>query len=158
MIKSKLKHDEIAYTHKKNTDPKMNQLILKGRIKDAISEGLFLYDFSQLDLPLGINEVIEKMINIDKVKDVIAQAITPEILDAVSPYYREEFFSMISDDTLSVSPWWDDYWQTIKIVDMFRSTAETDPNNIESLEITRDALLESLKIMNKAIQKGKERT
>ena len=156
MIKSKLKHAEIAYTHKKNPDPKMNQFTLKSQIRDAIGEGLFLYDFSQLDLPFGMNEVIEQMINIDKVKDAVIKAITPEVLNAVTPYYKDEFFSMISEDELSVSPWWDDYWQTIKIVDMFRSTAKTDHNNIESLEITRDALLESVKIMEKAIQKSKE--
>ena len=147
MIKSKLKHAEIAYNPKENSDPKINQIALKEWIKGAINESLGTF---------GIEEIIGKMIALDKLKDAVVEAITPEVLNAVTPYYKEEFFSMISDDTLSVSPWWDDYWQTIKIVDMFRNTAEYDPNNIESLEITRDALLESLKIMNKAIQKGKE--
>ena len=148
MNKSKLKHSEIAYTHDKNPDPKMDQLSLKGWIRDAVNEGLSTF---------GVGEIIEKMITADKVKDAVVEAITPEVLNAVTPYYKDEFFSMIHEDELSVSPWWDDYWQRIKIVDMFRNTAECDPLNVESMEITRDALLESVKIMEESIQKGKDR-
>jgi len=126
----------------------MDQLSLKGWIRDAVNEGLSTF---------GVGEIIEKMITADKVKDAVVEAITPEVLNAVTPYYKDEFFSMIHEDELSVSPWWDDYWQRIKIVDMFRNTAECDPLNVESMEITRDALLESVKIMEESIQKGKDR-
>ena len=145
MKKVKLKHRESSYIPEGEGDKQMSERCLKSWIKDGIDEGLGAYN---------IQDALEKMlhltIDIGKIKMMLIESLTPEIMNAVTPYYKDEFYSSISKDKLIISPWWDDFWQEVKIVDIVKDSV--DGWDAERLMETRNAFVESLAIIDKAIK------
>tara|TARA_R110000824_G_scaffold4623_8_gene22271 strand:- start:1781 stop:2218 length:438 start_codon:yes stop_codon:yes gene_type:complete len=139
MKKVKLKHREPRYEGK--GDNQMDELCLKGWIKDGINEGLGAYN---------IQDTIEKMFDAGKIKQLLIESLTPEIINAVTPFYKDEFYSNISGDKLVVSPWWDDCWQDIKIVDLVKESIEG--RDIDCIMLTRDSFIKSIEIIDKNIK------
>ena len=146
MIKKvKLKHQESAYIPKGEGDKQMNERCLKSWIEEGINEGLGAYN---------IQNAIKEMFDVGKIKQMIVESLTPEIMNAVTPYYKDEFYSSISRDKLIISPWWDDFWQEIKIVDLVKDSV--DGWGTERLTETRNAFVESLAIIDKAIKENND--
>ena len=142
MIKKvKLKHQESAYIPEGEGDKQMNGRCLKSWIEEGINEGLGAYN---------IQNAIKEMFDVGKIKQMIVESLTPEIMNAVTPYYKDEFYSSISRDKLIISPWWDDFWQEIKIVDLVKDSV--DGWGTERLTETRNAFVESLAIIDKTIK------
>ena len=141
MKKVKLKHRESSYIPNGEGDKQINERCLKRLIKNGIDEGLGAYN---------IQDALEEMFDISKIKTMLVESLTPEIMNAVTPYYKDEFYSSISRDKLIISPWWDDFWQEIKIVDIVKDSV--DGWGAEHLTETRNAFVESLAIIDKAIK------
>lgn len=133
MKKTKLKHRE--------NGKQMNEACLKAWIKEGVNEGLGAY---------SIQDALEKMFDVGKIKQLLIESLTPEIMNAVTPYYKDEFYSAISGDQLVISPWWDDYWQYIKIVDLVKESIEGRDD--DCIMLTRDALIKSIEIVDKQIK------
>ena len=145
MKKVKLKHQESSYIPDGEGDKQMNERCLKSWIEDGISEGLGAYN---------IQDALEEMFDIGKIKTMLVESLTPKIMNAVTPYYKDEFYSSISRDKLIISPWWDDFWQEIKIVDIVKDSV--DGWGTERLTETRNAFVESLAIIDKAIKENND--
>ena len=141
MNKVKLKHQESAYIPEGEGDKQMSERCLKSWIEDGINEGLGAYN---------IQDAIKEMFDVGKIKQMIVESLTPEIMNAVTPYYKDEFYSSISRDKLIISPWWDDFWQEIKIVDLVKGSV--DGWDGEYLTEMRDAFVESLAIIDETIK------
>ena len=133
MKKTKLKHRE--------NGKQMNEACLKAWIKEGVNEGLGAY---------SIQDALEKMFDVGKIKQLLIESLTPEIMNAVTPYYKDEFYSAISGDELVISPWWDTYWQYIKIVDLVKESIEGRDD--DCIMLTRDALIKSIEIIDKQIK------
>ena len=133
MKKTKLKHRE--------NGKQMNEACLKAWIKEGVNEGLGAY---------SIQDALEKMFDVGKIKQLLIESLTPEIMNSVTPYYKDEFYSAISGDQLVISPWWDDYWQYIKIVDLVKESIEGRDD--DCIMLTRDALIKSIEIVDKQIK------
>ena len=133
MKKTKLKHRE--------NGKQMNEACLKAWIKEGVNEGLGAY---------SIQDALEKMFDVGKIKQLLIESLTPEIMNAVTPYYKDEFYSAISGDELVISPWWDDCWQYIKIVDLVKESIEGRDD--DCIMLTRDALIKSIEIVDKQIK------
>ena len=145
MKKVKLKHRESSYIPEGEGDKQMSERCLKSWIEDGIDEGLGAYN---------IQDALEEMFDISKIKMMLVESLTPQIMNAVSPYYKDEFYSSISRDKLIISPWWDDFWQEVKIVDIVKDSV--DGWDAERLTETRNAFVESLAIIDKAIKENDE--
>ena len=141
MKKVRLKHQESAYIPEGEGDKQMSESCLKAWIKEGVNEGLGAY---------SIQDTLEKMFDVSIIKQLLIESLTPEIMNAVTPYYKDEFYSSISRDKLIISPWWDDFWQEIKIVDLVKDSVRGW--DTEHLTETRDAFVESLAIINKEIE------
>ena len=102
----------------------------------------------------NIQDALEEMFDISKIKMMLVESLTPQIMNAVTPYYKDEFYSSISRDKLIISPWWDDFWQEVKIVDIVKDSV--DGWDAERLTETRNAFVESLAIIDKAIKENDE--
>ena len=133
MKKTKLKHRE--------NGKQMNEACLKAWIKEGVNEGLGAY---------SIQDALEKMFDVGKIKQLLIESLTPEIMNSVTPYYKDEFYSAISGDELVISPWWDDCWQYIKIVDLVKESIEGRDD--DCIMLTRDALIKSIEIVDKQIK------
>ena len=133
MKKTRLKHRE--------NGKQMNEACLKAWIKEGVNEGLGAY---------SIQDALEKMFDVGKIKQLLIESLTPEIMNSVTPYYKDEFYSAISGDQLVISPWWDDYWQYIKIVDLVKESIEGRDD--DCIMLTRDALIKSIEIVDKQIK------
>ena len=133
MKKTKLKHRE--------NGKQMNEACLKAWIKEGVNEGLGAY---------SIQDALEKMFDVGKIKQLLIESLTPEIMNSVTPYYKDEFYSAISGHELVISPWWDDYWQYIKIVDLVKESIEGRDD--DCIMLTRDALIKSIEIIDKQIK------
>ena len=133
MKKTKLKHRE--------NGKQMNESCLKAWIKEGVNEGLGAY---------SIQDALEKMFDVGKIKQLLIESLTPEIMNSVTPYYKDEFYSAISGDELVISPWWDDCWQYIKIVDLVKESIEGRDD--DCIMLTRDALIKSIEIVDKQIK------
>ena len=133
MKKTKLKHRE--------NGKQMNESCLKAWIKEGVNEGLGAY---------SIQDALEKMFDVGKIKQLLIESLTPEIMNSVTPYYKDEFYSAISGDKLVISPWWDDCWQYIKIVDLVKESIEGRDD--DCIMLTRDALIKSIEIVDKQIK------
>ena len=144
MKKVKLKHQESAYIPEGEGDKQMSERYLKSWIEEGINEGLGAYN---------IQDAIKEMFDVGKIKQILVESLTPEIMNAVTPYYKDEFYSSISRDKLIISPWWDDFWQEIKIVDLVKGSV--DGWGTEYLTEMRDAFVESLAIIDKTIKENK---
>jgi len=144
MKKIKLKHRESSYIPEGEGDKQMSESCLKTWIKESINEGLGAY---------SIQNALEKMFDVSIIKQLLIESLTPEIMNAVTPYYKDEFYSSISRDKLIISPWWDDFWQEVKIVDIVKDSV--DGWDAERLMETRNAFVESLTIIDKAIKENK---
>ena len=144
MKKVKLKHQESAYIPEGEGDKQMSERCLKSWIEEGINEGLGAYN---------IQDAIKEMFDVGKIKQILVESLTPEIMNAVTPYYKDEFYSSISRDKLIISPWWDDFWQEIKIVDLVKGSV--DGWGTEYLTEMRDAFVESLAIIDKTIKENK---
>ena len=144
MKKVKLKHRESSYIPEGEGDKQMSESCLKTWIKESINEGLGAY---------SIQNALEKMFDVSIIKQLLIESLTPEIMKAVTPYYKDEFYSSISRDKLIISPWWDDFWQEVKIVDIVKDSV--DGWDAERLMETRNAFVESLTIIDKAIKENK---
>ena len=141
MKKVKLKHQESAYIPEGEGDKQMSERCLKSWIEEGINEGLGAYN---------IQDAIKEMFDVGKIKQILVESLTPEIMNAVTPYYKDEFYSSISRDKLIISPWWDDFWQEIKIVDLVKGSVQGW--GTEYLTEMRDAFVESLAIIDKTIK------
>ena len=141
MKKVKLKHRESKWIPEGEGDKQMSESCLKGWIEDGINEGLGAYN---------IQDAMKKMFDINKIKQMLVDSLTPEILNAVSPYYKEEFYSSISRGKIIISPWWDDFWQEVKLVDLVEHAVHGW--DTEYLTEMRDALVKSLAIVDKEIE------
>ena len=141
MKKVKLKHQESKWIPEGEGDKQMSESCLKGWIEDGINEGLGAYN---------IQDAMKEMFDINKIKQMLIDSLTPEILNAVSPYYKEEFYSSISRGKIIISPWWDDFWQEVKLVDLVEHAVHGW--NTEYLTEMRDALVKSLAIVDKEIE------
>ena len=141
MNKVSLKHRKETWDDK--NDIHMSESDLHKWIENAINEGLSDYSFG---------EIIAKMFDTDKIKTMLIKSLTPAIINGVSPYYNEEFYCSISDDRIVISPWWDDHWQDIKIIDFVQQAINKsdDTSNI----ILRNALAESIELIDKALKEG----
>ena len=133
MKKTRLKHRE--------NGKQMNEACLKAWIKEGVNEGLGAY---------SIQDALEKMFDVGKIKQLLIESLTPEIMNAVTPYYKDEFYSTISGDKLIISPWWDELCQEIKIVDLVKHGV--DGHDIEYLTKMKNAFVESLEIIDKNIK------
>ena len=145
MKKVKLKHQESAFIPEGEGDKQMSERCLKSWIEEGINEGLGAY---------SIQNAIKEMFDVGKIKQILVESLTPEIMNAVTPYYKDEFYSSISRDKLIISPWWDDFWQEIKIVDIVKDSV--DGWGTERLTETRNAFVESLAIIDKAIKENND--
>ena len=91
---------------------------LKKQINDMMDEVI-----DDLDNGFALN--IESL-NLNKlITDVIKELISKQVLEKLSPYYTDEFYSTLryygSDGVkLRISPWWDDVWQEIKFRDFVK--------------------------------------
>tara|TARA_R100000664_G_scaffold19628_1_gene28755 strand:- start:3977 stop:4399 length:423 start_codon:yes stop_codon:yes gene_type:complete len=139
MNKVKLKH--------RDPNIQMSESVLKTWIHEGIDEGLN---------GSNIEDVLNELFNTAKMRKVIVNALVPYIINAVTPYYKDEFYSSISHDgeTLVISPFWDDYWQEIKIIDMVKESILGF--DTKSLTILKKSFEKSIEIINEAIinQKG----
>ena len=144
MKKVKLKHKESSYIPDGEGDKQMSERCLKSWIEEGINEGLGAYN---------IQDAIKEMFDVGKIKQILVESLTPEIMNAVTPYYKDEFYSSISRDKLIISPWWDDFWQEIKIVDLVKGSVQGW--GTEYLTEMRDAFVESLAIIDKEIKENK---
>ena len=139
MNKVKLKH--------RDPNIQMSESVLKTWIHEGIDEGLN---------GSNIEDVLNELFNTAKMRKVIVNALVPHIINAVTPYYKDEFYSSISHDgeTLVISPFWDDYWQEIKIIDMVKKSILGF--DTKSLTILKKSFEKSIEIINEAIinQKG----
>jgi len=137
MKKVKLKHSE--------NDKQMNRVCLEAWIKEGVNEGLGTY---------SMQDALEKMFDVDKIKQLLIESLTPQIMNTVTPYYKDEFYSAISGDKLVISPWWDDCWQNIKIVDLVKESIEGRDD--DCIMLTRDTLIKSIEIIDKEIKERDE--
>ena len=145
MNKVSFKHRKETWKVKKSDDKNDNHMSeesLKGWIKDGINEGLHDYN---------IGEIIGKMFDQNKIKQIVIDALVPKVMDACSPYYKQEFYSSISGDNIVISPWWDDHWQNLKIVDLIKKSV-TAFDDTESLIDLKKALKESIEIVDKILE------
>ena len=124
----------------------MSESSLRIWVEQGIEEGLGAFN---------IEDSLKKMFDIGKIRQVIIDSLVPEVMNAVTPYYREEFYSAISHsgDRLVISPWWDDCWQEIKIVDLVKSSVQG--MGTDRLIVFRETLTTSLKIIDKEIEELK---
>ena len=138
MNKVKLRHQQ--------ANKQLSEGSLRMWVEQGIGEGLGAHN---------IQDAIKKMFDAGKITQMLIDSLTPEIMNAVTPYYREEFYSAISGsgDRLIISPWWDDCWQEIKIVDLVKRSAEHE--NTEQLNKMRDTFVESVEILDKLIKESK---
>ena len=134
MNKVKLKH--------RDPNIQMSESVLKTWIHEGIDEGLN---------GSNIEDVLNELFNTAKMRKVIVNALVPHIINAVTPYYKDEFYSSISHDgeTLVISPFWDDYWQEIKIIDMVKKSILGF--DTKSLTILKKSFEKSIEIINEAI-------
>ena len=139
MNKVNLGHRKETSDDKNNNH--MSESSLHTWIEEAIDEGLSNYSFG---------EIIAEMFDTDKIKTMLIKTLTPAIMNGVSPYYREEFYCSISADRIVISPWWDNHWQDIKIIDFIQKSI--DKSDTESIVQLRNALVESIEIIDKTLK------
>jgi hypothetical protein len=138
MNKVSLKHRKETWNDK--NDNHMSESALRHWIQESINEGLSNYSFS---------EIIAKMFDTDKIRTMLIESLTPTIMNGVSPYYNEEFYCSISADRIVISPWWDNHWQDIRIIDFIQESI--DKSNTESKIKLKNALIKSIEIIEKAL-------
>jgi len=141
MKKVRLKHQKPMMEEDDKKWIPMNESCLKDWIESGINEGLDARN---------IQDAIGEMFDTDKIKQILLNSLMPEILEAVSPYYREEFYSSLNGGKIVISPWWDDFWQEVKLTDLIENSI--DGIDHERLTRTRDALIKSLAIVNREIK------
>ena len=136
---------KVRFKHREGSE-QMSESSLRIWVEQGIEEGLGAFN---------IEDSLKKMFDIGKIRQVIIDSLVPEVMNAVTPYYREEFYSAISHsgDTIIISPWWDDCWQEIKVVDLVKKS--TGNEDIEHLTRMRGAFAESLAIIDKEIKEVK---
>ena len=148
MGKANFKHEQ--YYKNKSTDPdkEMSEESLREWIRTGINEGLHDYN---------IGEIIGKMFDQNKIKQILIDALVPKVMDACSPYYRQEFYSSITGDNIVISPWWDNHWQKLKIVDLIKKSVDgfDDTGTLTDL---KKALKESIKIVDKVLEEKDKET
>jgi len=138
--------NKVSFKHRKETwddknDNHMSESALHHWIEEAINEGLSNYSFG---------EIIAKMFDTDKIRTMLIESLTPAIINGVSPYYKEEFYCSISANRIVISPWWDDHWQDIRIIDFIQESI--DKSDTESKIKLKNALIKSVEIIDKALK------
>ena len=148
MSKANFKHEQYLKNNLTDPDTEMSEESLKGWIRTGINEGLDDYN---------IEEVIGKMFDQNKIKQILIDALVPKIMDACSPYYKQEFYSSITGDNIVISPWWDNHWQKLKIVDLIKKSVDGF-DDTETLTDLKKALKESIKIVDKVLEEKDKET
>ena len=148
MSKANFKHEQYLKNNLTDPDTEMSEESLKGWIRTGINEGLDDYN---------IEEVIGKMFDQNKIKQILIDALVPKIMDACSPYYKQEFYSSITGDNIVISPWWDSHWQKLKIVDLIKKSVDGF-DDTETLTDLKKALKESIKIVDKVLEEKNRET
>ena len=137
MNKVNFKHREDVY-NSNESDKQMSKNHLEWWIKEGINEGLGAHN---------IQDTIKKMFDADKIRQILVDSLTPQIIDKVSPYYKQEFYSSITGSKIVISPWWDEYWQEIEIVHLVQKSIDGFDDTDALLDLKK-ALISSIEIID----------
>lgn len=136
--------------------PKLIEDNLKWRISSTISDVLD-------DIHSGINDRLKETLQRLNLKGVIKTAIkeslVTNVMDELSPYYKDEFYSTLSGTKIKISPFWDTVWQEIELEELVKGEIEW-MDEVEDITKLKDAFHHCYNLINekqkKLEQKEKE--
>ena len=117
---------------------------LKWKVNSTISDVLD-------DINSGINDKLKETLerlNLQRViNTAIRESLVTEVMNDLSPYYRDEFYSTLSGTKIKISPFWDTVWQEIELEELVKGEIEW-MDEVEDITKLKDAFHHCYNLIN----------